>query len=192
MINRIFFSAMFAVSIAYFQMEIVSAQAPSGFAQTQLNNIMSRNSISQFTTGRIVQQVRNQAVPPAGIGGINRQNFIGRGSSPLGGPASKPFTGLDRGPSVSPYLTLANPFSTPSDFYNIVRPQQDQRAFNDRVSRQQYAQSRKLNQLAAQGPYEITGNDKAAPTGHGTGFMQFGSFMNTGNYFPPATGPKDR
>lgn len=191
MINRIAFSATFVFSALCLNELVLFAQ-PAGYGATQMNNILSRNSASQFTTSRIMQQVRNQAVPPAGVGGVNRQNFIGRGSSPLGGPASKPFTGLDRGPSVSPYLTLSNPFSTPSDFYNIVRPQQDQRAFNDRISRQQYAQSRKLNQMAAQGPYQITGNESAAPTGHGTGFMQFNAFMNTGNYFPAPTGPKER
>jgi hypothetical protein len=191
MFYRIGFATALTISIFCLSDRFAQAQ-PRGYAATQLNNIKSQNSIAQFTTGRIMQQVRNSAVPPAGVGGVNRQNFIGRGSSPLGGPASKPFSGLDRGPSVSPYLTLANPFSTPSDFYNIVRPQQDQRAFNDRISRQQYAQSRKLNQMAAQGPYDITGNENAAPTGHGTGFMQFNAFMNTGNYFPAPTGPKER
>lgn len=191
MFTRLGFLAVVAVSVFCLLGQVAEAQ-PKGYADTLLNNIQSRNSVSQFSTGRITQQIRNQSVPTAGVGGVNRQNFIGRGSSPLGGPASKPFSTLDRGPTVSPYLTLSNPFSTPSDFYNIVRPQQEQRRVNDQLLRQQYAQSRRLNQMAAQGPFQITGNENAAPTGHGVARMEFGAFMNTGNFFPPPTAPKER
>ncbi|MDZ4659948.1 MAG: hypothetical protein SH868_20415 [Bythopirellula sp.] len=191
MSTRIGFCALLAVTIFCVSHDVAQAQ-PKGYADTLLNNIQSRNSVSQFSTGRINQQIRNQAVPTAGVGGVNRQNFIGRASSPLSGPTSKPFSTLDRGPTVSPYLTLSNPFSTPSDFYNIVRPQQEQRRVNDQLLRQQYAQNKRLNQMAAQGPFQITGNENAAPTGHGTARMEFGAFLNTGGFFPPPTAPKER
>lgn len=168
-----------------------AAQA-QGYGATQVKNIQSRNSVDQFSVSRINRQLLNSAVPPAGVGGINRQNFIGRGSSVLSGPASKPFSQIDRGPVVSPYLSLSNPFSTPEDYYNIVRPLQDQRRVNDQLMRQQSTQNRRLNQLAAQGPFQVTGNENFAPTGHGSGFMEFGAFQNTGAFFPPPTKPKER
>jgi hypothetical protein len=139
---------------------------------------------------RISNNVLNRAVTQTGVRGINQQNFT-LGTGALNQRTSKPFSMVDRGPTVSPYLQLSNPFSTASDYYNVVRPLQDQRRTNDRVAQQQYIQSRKLNQLAAQGPYQVTGNDDAAPTGHATGFMKFGSYMNTGGYFAPQTAPKE-
>lgn len=190
MSTRLGFSALLVICFGCLNGTAVQAQ--SSYSDTLLKNIQSRNSVDQYSVGRIRQQIRNQAVPTAGVGGINRQNFIGRGSSPLGGPASKPFAQIDRGPTVSPYLALSNPFSTPSDYYNVVRPLQEQRRVNDQLMRQQSAQNKRLNQMAAQGPFEVTGNENAAPTGHGTSRMEFGAFLNTGGYFPPPTNPKER
>ena len=117
---------------------------------------------------------------------MQRQPLVGNS----GMTSSKPFSRIDRGPTVSPYLSLNNPFSTAEDYYNIVRPLQEQRRTNDALQRLQYTQARRLNQIAARGPYSITGNANSAPTGHGSGFMHFGAYMNTGNYFAPATTPK--
>jgi hypothetical protein len=185
--------------------QFVRAQAPqagtvSNYAANELRSIQGQNSAKAYSVGNVNQQVLRRGVPPVGVAGINRQTF-GGGAALLGAPrqplvgnagmaGSKPFSRLDRGPTVSPYLALNNPFSTAEDYYNVVRPLQDQRRTNDAVARQQYAQARKLNQIAAQGPYRITGDPNAAPTGHGSGFMRLGAYMNTGNYFAPPTQPK--
>jgi hypothetical protein len=173
----------------------------SNYAATQLKSLQRANSAEQFSVSRINNQILNQGIPRAGVAGVNLQN-TGRSAAfaaprpPLvggGGMASgnnKPFSRIDRGPTVSPYLALNNPFSTAEDYYNIVRPLQEQRQTNDAFSRQQYIQQRKLNQLAAEGPFQITGDPNATPTGHGSGFMRLGTYMNTGNYFAPPTQPK--
>jgi hypothetical protein len=174
----------------------VAQNTVSNYAAGQLRSIQGRNSAELYTISKTNQQVLNRGIPPVGVAGINRQSFnAGRASSMIGnssiaGSGSKPFSRLDRGPAVSPYLALSNPFSTPSDYYNIVRPQQEQSRVNQQVAKQQYTQSRRLNQLAARGPYEITGGEGYAPTGHASGFMRFGTYMNTGGYFAPPTRPK--
>lgn len=173
------------------------------YGSTQVKNILSRNSAEQYTVDRINRQVMNNAVPPSGVGGINRQNYIGAKAAqnfaaprqPLVGGGmssgrSKPFATLNRGPTVSPYLALNNPFSTAEDYYNIVRPLQEQRRTNEALQRQQISQARRLNQMAAQGPFQITGSEAYAPTGHGSGFMRMGNYMNMGGYFPPPTQAK--
>jgi hypothetical protein len=197
----IFFVAVFSVP-AWHVWNASSVQAQS-YGSTQVNNIQARNSIAQHTTGRIQRQILNSAVPPSGIGGINRQNYIGAKATQnfvgprqplvgggLGSSNPKPFSNINRGPAVSPYLALNNPFSTAEDYYNIVKPLQEQRRTNDALMRQQYSQARRLNQMAAQGPFEITGTERYAPTGHASGFMKMGSYLNTGSYFAPATQPK--
>jgi hypothetical protein len=174
----------------------------SNYAASQLKNIQNRNSAKNFTSSRYNSQAIRQGIPTAGVAGVNLQRYANTSDilsgprRPLvgsgGGGMSKPFSRIDRGPTVSPYLALNNPFSTAEDYYNIVRPLQEQRRTNDAFSRQQYAQQRKLNQIAAQGPYRITGNPNAAPTGHSAGFMQMGAYMNTGGYFAPPTQPKSQ
>lgn len=166
------------------------------FAETTLNSLYRRNSAARYSIEGVQQRNINSAVKPTGVAGVNRQTYAP--TSPGGlSQKRKPFSGIDRGPAVSPYLSLTNaansPFaSTSNDYYNIVRPQQQQERINQRVAKQQYMQQKQLNQVAAQGPYSIKGDDELAPTGHGSGFMQFGAYLNTGNYFAPPTQPKQQ
>jgi hypothetical protein len=159
-----------------------------------MKSIAGRNSAKPYTIDRANRAVINRSVARTGVRGINQQAYVNLNNNTpsLSSRGYKPFSMIDSGPTVSPYLQLANPLSTASDYYNVVRPLQEQRSTNDRVMRQQYAQSRKLNQIAAQGPYQITGNENAAPTGHGTGFMKYGTYMNLGGYFAPQTAPKQQ
>jgi hypothetical protein len=184
--------------------DAVAQDTISNYAARQLKNIENRNSSQNFTSSRYNSRAIRQGVPNVGVAGVNMQSYSSTGAILAGprqplvgggggiGGKSKPFSRIDRGPTVSPYLALNNPFSTAEDYYNIVKPLQEQRRTNDAFSRQQYAQQRKLNQIAAQGPYQITGNANAAPTGHSAGFMQMGSYMNTGGYFAPPTQPKSQ
>jgi hypothetical protein len=174
------------------------AQLPQTYGQQVAKGYQNRNSVQQFTAQRMSQQIINKSVPATGVGGINRRNYttgiLGTGGAGSAPPqrSNKPFSAIDRGPTVSPYLALDNPFATVSDYYNIVKPLQEQRRVNDRVMQQQYAQAKRLNQMAAQGPYQITGNENAAPTGHSSGFMKYANYMNTGGYFAPPTQPKSQ
>jgi hypothetical protein len=191
---KAFMSFVVVLQMAWLASIACAQETVSNYAKTQLNAIQNRNSADNFTIARTNNQVLRQGIPPVGIAGVNRQSFVGGAAGSLVGNSgmagSKPFSRIDRGPTVSPYLALNNPLSTAEDYYNIVRPLQEQRRTNDSLSRQQYLQSRKLNQLAAQGPYQITGSERYAPTGHGSGFMRLGAYMNTGNYFAPPTQPK--
>lgn len=178
-----------------------SAQSlPRTYGEQASRGIQAQNSVANYSTARINSRLLNQSVSRTGVAGVNARNYTSGllstgNSSTLGAPpsrSSKPFARIDRGPTVSPYLSLSNPFSTATDYYNVVKPLQEQRRVNDRVMQQQYLQARKLNQIAAQGPYQITGNENAAPTGHSTGFMKFANYMNTGGYFAPPTQPKSQ
>jgi len=164
-----------------------------GAASGELARIQRQNSSVQFSADQMNRQVLNRAAPMVGVRGVNMRNFM----QPSGnqGPTSKPFSGIDRGPSVTPYLSLANPFNTVAgdEFFTQIRPQREQAQQRQRAqqtARQQAVQQRRLSQAAAMGPYSITGSEEFAPTGHGATFMQMGAFQNTGGYFAPMTQPK--
>ena len=179
---------LFAFAVLNFSTADASAQNVAGAA---LGNIYRANSASNFSIARVQQQNIAQAIRPTGVAGVNRQTYAPNYLDDLS-QKQKPFSRVSREPAVSPYLALSNPFSTASDYYNIVKPQQDQRRINQQVAQQQYIQQRKLNQVAAQGPFSVTGNEDLAPTGHSSTFMHFENFMNQGSYFAPPTAPKKR
>jgi hypothetical protein len=196
MFTRIACLLIFIVAMFMMNAQGLRAQVPgtvTGYAEAQLQSIQGQNSAKQFTIDRVTRSTINSGVARTGVRGVNQQNYLmGSNNQSLAPRSSKPFSMIDRGPTVSPYLQLSNPLSTASDYYNVVRPLQEQRNTNDRLMRQQYAQARKLNQIAAQGPYQVTGNENAAPTGHSTGFMKYGTYMNLGGYFAPQTAPKQQ
>lgn len=183
--------ATFVVSANSLHAQVAGTQ--STYAKNLMSSIQGQNNTSQYSVSRINRNILNQSVTRTGVAGINQQKYtLGSGNQSMSPRSSKPFSMIDRGPVVSPYLQLDNPLSTASDYYNVVKPLQEQRRVNDRVMKQQYMQARKLNQIAAQGPYQVTGNENAAPTGHSTGFMKYGSYMNLGGYFAPQTSPKQQ
>jgi len=180
------------------ELQAQSGQTGSGFADASLRAIRNRNSMDRFSTSRITNQIRNRSVTQSGVAGINRRSYLNNSTSQI--QKSKPFSGVQKGPAVSPYLALSNPFtSTATSYYTQVRPLAEQRRMQQQqqrqqrvLERQQYIHQKKLNQAAAQGPYSITGSEEFAPTGHAAGYMQLGNFQETGNYFPPPTEPKSR
>ena len=159
------------------------AQAQSGSSSFELARIKRRNSVSQYSINTI--QNRARSVRGFGAGGVNRRTYGGASSSP---PRSKPFSSINRGPTVSPYLALSGSLNSVSDYYNIVRPQREQARENARLQRQTLSNQRRLNQIASRGPYDVQGNDNLAPTGHRATFMFFDNFQSTGNFFPPTQG----
>jgi len=159
------------------------AQAPTGFGASQIQTIQNQNSTSQFSVSGITASLRNRAVPLVGVQGVNQRNFLANSPGVLS-PKAKPFSSVTRGPTVNPYLALSAPRASASDYYSIIRPQQQQQKINERQQAIAIQQQRRLNQLAARAPYSATGDANSAPTGHAAVFQSLGSFQNTGGYFP--------
>ncbi|NOY40380.1 MAG: hypothetical protein GXP26_00900 [Planctomycetes bacterium] len=165
-------------------------QASQGFGARRAGELTSRNNISWFSADTIRSQARQ----------VFRDRFAPvappiRASASR--PAPKPFSTISRGPTVSPYLALNNPLSQASDYYNIVRPNREQRNLNQQqqrvnqqLLRQNIANQSRLNQMAVEGPYNPKGSELLAPTGHGAGYQQLGNYLNLGGYFPPPSPPK--
>ena len=159
------------------------AQAQSGSSSFELNRLKRDNSASRFSSQSF--QNRARSVRGFGAGGVNRRSYGGVSSSSR---RPKPFSSINRGPAVSPYLALSGSLNSVSDYYNIVRPQQRQARVNQLQQRQTLANQRRLNQIAAAGPYSVQGDANLAPTGHSASYMFFGNFQSTGNFFPPVQG----
>ena len=163
----------------------------SSYGSTVVRNLQSTNSASRFSTKNIQNRLMNQSVVRPGITGINRKNFLGSSSSVFSQP-TKPFAGVSRGPTVSPYLALSSLRSSGSDYQTIIRPQQQKQRENQRAQAFAIRRQHQLNQTAARAPYSATGDANSAPTGHAAVFQSLGSYQNTGNYFQPPTRPKQR
>ena len=172
-------------------------------AEAQLNNqsfgtnlareFANQNSVSRYTTNNIRQQIQGNSVIATGSPVRSPLSSY----APPSRQSSKPFANIDRGPTVSPYLALSNSFNQVSDYYNIVRPQQQQRRVNQqqqRVNRQLQGQNlanqRRLNQLAASGPFNPRGDENQVPTGHAAAFQSLGTYLNTDTYFIGAPIPR--
>jgi len=156
--------------------------------QNSLRQITGRANASRFGSSQFRNQVTNRTVPQYGYSNINRNltNRLRQKPRP-----TKPFSGVTRGSSTTPYLGLSRPFGGVSDIYDVRRQanqrklfQQQQRS-NENQQRQNVALQSQLNQLAAQGPYSIQGSTTLAPTGHAAVFMNEGGYrMNLGGFYP--------
>ena len=167
-----------------------------GFANAQVNQIRGGTSAAAFSADRFRNQILSRSYGRFGVAGVNARSF---GLSSNQNPnRQKPFQGLNRGPSVSPYLSLSGSLNSANDFYNLVRPQQDfQRAQRqrerDNLQAQRAQQARlanehRLNQMSASPPFDITGDKTTMPTGHGTSYLNMTQFQTTGAYFGPVQG----
>lgn len=163
----------------------------NGFGEATVRQLLTNNSAQRFSASTIVQRNLNRASSSfVGVPGVNQRNFLGSGGA--SSPRRKPFSSVTQGPAVSPYLALSAPRASASDYYNVIRPQQQQRRENQRQQRQAIQQQRRLNQMAARAPFSTTGDENRAPTGHVAVFQSLGSYQNTGGYFPPPSRPKQR
>ncbi len=173
-----------------------SQSGTTGYGAYQTNGIRNLNSSSQFTSTRIQQQLQHRSVN-------NDRQYLSRITPPARQAArqnvSKPFSSVSRGPTVSPYLALSNSRNQVSDYYNIVRPQREQRSlnrqqqqFNQQLLRQNTANQHRLNEMAAAGPFDPKGSEDIAPTGHAAVHQSLGNYLNFGGYFPPPSEPKQR
>lgn len=162
-----------------------------GYGQTLSNNIISNNSASRFSAQALRSNLTNRSTSSVGVAGVNSRNFLSNSASPLTRP-TKPFAGATNRPTVSPYLALSSPRSSASDYYNIVRPQQQRQRQNQRQQAFTIQRQKRLNQMAARAPYSVKGDAQRMGTGHVAVFQSIGSYQNTSSYFPPPSRPKRR
>lgn len=190
--NRALGVFLFAISGFALGANSVEAQPRTkNYGANRSKALANNNSISRFTTKRLQGQLNSARRDRSTAASLN---FIGKSNAAKSNFSSKPFSSVSRSPAVSPYLGLTSSFNQATSYYNTVRPQQEQQRVNQQLSRQNYANQRRLNQLAAQGPYSAKGDQNSAPTGHAAVFQSLGNYLNTGGYFAGATRarPKSR
>lgn len=163
------------------------AHAQTNFSQTQLNQLNNRNSASAFTGQRVMSGVINRSVPQYNFSTVNRGILKGAMGSSMAS-RQKPFSQVQRGPSTSPYLGLLsdNPFtSTTTNYFSNVRPQLEQQKMNEKLQMQNIRMQKQLEEVAAKPPYDITGSEQRAPTGHAAVYQNNGGvYGNPGGYYP--------
>lgn len=184
-------AAIAVVLVGVFANEGYTQSTSKGYGQALTSNFISNNSATKFSSQRLQNSIRRRSITSVGVGGVNSRNFLDNSASPLTRP-TKPFSGATSRPTVSPYLALSGPRATASDYYNVVRPQQNLQRQNQRQQAFAIRRQQKLNQMAARAPYSVTGDETRMGTGHAAVFQSLGSFQNTGGYFPPPSQPKRR
>ena len=180
-------STCLLLAILVCSVAVQGVRAQSGYGSSLLRSYQNQSSTKRYSVRGVQNQVANRSVSGSGVLGVNRQSYTNLFSN-SNQRRSKPFNSLQRGPTVSPYLALSGSLNGVSDYYNIVKPQREQERATQQQQRQMYANQHRLNQIAAQGPYDLQGDENMAPTGHSTTFLYNGNFGTTGNYFPPMVG----
>jgi len=157
----------------------------ANYTQSQLNILKNQNSAAALTSDRMRSQVFNAAVPQYNFSSVNRGLFKGAMS---GQTKSKPFSHVNQGPNPSPYLGLLsdNPFtSTTTNYFNNVRPRIEQQKMNEKLMQQNMKMQQQLTEAAARPPYDVTGSEERAPTGHAAVYQNHGGvYGNAGGYYP--------
>ena len=98
-------------------------------------------------------------------------------SPQLGAAKSKPFSNFVGQGSVTPWLGLSQPFTSPTtNYFTNVRPQLDQQRANQQMAMRNAQLQKQLNSIAAQAPYNPTGNENMAPTGHAAVYLNYGGY----------------
>jgi len=151
-----------------------------GYAAEQMRSIY-RGSIG---TGYSVDTLNKQSLNRA----TARIPNVGQASAPgsrldtgLGGFGStnKPYSNYSAAPTVSPYLNLfREDLDGQSDlnYQTLVQPQLRQQAVNERMQRENFDLTRRLQSISAQSDYNPSGSTSQPPTGHQTVFMYYGHY----------------
>lgn len=147
----------------------------SNYTDWQLTSLRRQNSASRFSTERFAAQAYRGALPRYNsIPNINVDVFSSNRRRP-----EKPFSNVNVGPSVTPYLNLGGfPVGGVDNYYSLVRPQLEQQRINERNRQLQVRQQQQLQQVAARAPYDVRGDETVTATGHPS------VFLNTLGYFP--------
>lgn len=174
------------LSIAIILCTAWRADAQTNFANTQRYSLQRSNSAASYTSQQARSSVYN-VVPTYTFSSVNRGLFSGATKPPS---KQKPFSQVTQGPSTSPYMGLlsSNPYSSSTtNYFTNVRPQLDQQKMNQRLMEQNIKMQRQLNSVAARPPYDPTGSENRAPTGHAAVYQNNGGvYGNHGGYYPQA------
>lgn len=153
-------------------------------AEFELNRFRNQAQGAQFSSNFFVNQANNAGVAVGGGVGLGNirpprgnsapSSFTSRRTtSPRTRAPSRPFSNINRRPSVSPYLNLFNAsFDANADdlaYQTLVRPQLRQQRFNDRMRAEAAQINARLQSIAAQSGYTPSGNPNLLPTGTGGG-----------------------
>ena len=106
--------------------------AQSSFATSEINRLSNFTSSNAYSSSAIQSQVYRSAVPRIPhYSGVSPDLFGGA----LGRP-NKPFSSISRGPSVTPYLALDQPFvNSGTQYYTQVRPQLEQQILRPLINK---------------------------------------------------------
>ena len=167
---------------------VVAQSSASGYTKNLLSRQARGTKSSFFGSKNILARNQSTLLPRSGVPGINRSTRPSSGAS----ARNKPFTGVARGPTVSPYMALSRPFGSSTDYHTVVRPLAEQQRQQQQQQRINIQNQRRLNQVAARAPFNTRGDENAAPTGHSAVFQSLHNYLNTGGYFPPPSRPKQR
>lgn len=189
MTRRISLAALFTTA---FLPAAASAQL-GGSSPADSFNAQIRNEA--IGTGYSVNSVLSNSFANArGPAVTNFQQFTSTASSgvgrtpasaglPLTGGASgtKPFTSLNRTPTVSPFLNLFNTgvggAASSFDNYNtLVRPQLNQQRTNRQLQIQNQRLNQRVQQISAQPAFQSQGSEQIMQTGHSTVFGYYSRF----------------
>ncbi|MCA9261191.1 MAG: hypothetical protein KDA61_18375 [Planctomycetales bacterium] len=160
---------------------VEGAAAQNTVADRAVASVTNVGNAARYGADAIRNRIYSEAVPQYWFSNVNRGMFQSSSTA----RRSKPFSSMQTGSSVSPYLGLSQPFtSSATNYYTQVRPQIEQQRAQEAMQRQIMQQQRQMGQYAVQGPYSIRGSERYAPTGHAA------VFMNYGGYYPQPAPPR--
>jgi hypothetical protein len=170
------------VTLAVAVLAAGESRAQTGFAAAEISRLSTSANAATYSADRIRKNATTAPVLRSGLG------HYSPGAVSNFGRASKPFSSISKGPSVTPYLALDNPFTSPAtSYYTQIRPQMEQQRVNQEQQRQNQLLQRQMSQYTAIRPYDPTGSEMRAPTGHAAVHMNYGGY-----YTMPAPGGKRR
>lgn len=165
---------------------IQNSAVGSGYSVSNIINSNLANSRATAASNGIGNfQVTNSSIS-SGVGRTPRSASIPTLPGLGGGGGSKPFTRLNRGSTVSPYLNLFNTgiggTTSTIDNYNVlVRPQLEQQRTNRQLQRQTQQLNQRVQAISARPDFNAQGSDQIMATGHSTVFGYYSRFYPSKN-----------
>lgn len=179
--RKICFVVIFSV-VAMLVSSVCWAQSATRRSRPAVRPSVPLSTGSPYARNRDLQRIRNSASAPRAPT-INRvSNSIlrspGRSVSSVASNRRKPFSGVQKSPTLSPYLGLLRDTENDTDlpaYFAFVRPRQEQ----ERINRQQNRDMQQLNRQVQQLDRRIinpSGAQTMRPTGHQTLFMNLSHY----------------
>lgn len=169
----------------------VSLAQSRGFGSFEINRL-NRTAVG---VGYSIDDINRRTVaqsyaraPLTGVGGVDgtsrapiatpRAPSLGLSNSR---PTNRPFSNLNRRPTVSPYLLLDTEFDTDPNgaatrYQTLVRPQIEQRRRDQQLQSEVMQLNARLQNIAAQPSQNPQGSQSLAPTGSPSTFRYYSHF----------------